>query len=556
MERGSTGSEIRSSTIRELLDKARKRNYAKYLASLRLERIRFFKGAEVTFDFPVTALIGPNGGGKSTILGAAASAYYNFKPESFFQRSFVGDGSMDDWLIEYDIIDKAVNPKGMVKSTTSLKNNTWSRSTKSERSVTFFSINRTVPVAENPGFTHKRRLRFNAQGKRTLKARRESAEITMSTEPVDDIDHIKTEAERILGKSLAYFKLLRIKISTPQFEVKRTRILDSIDVDELDVRVPVFRKKVKVLKPLETQKLMFVGSDGENEYSEFNFGAGEASVIHLVADAESLPDNSLILIEEIENGLHPVAVRRLVEYFIDVSKRKKLQVVFTTHSDHAISPLPSEAIWAAMDGRVEQGKLSIEMLRAVSGRIDKRLAIFVEDEFARLWIEAIIREELSDQLEEIGVYSLSGDGNAVRIHLGHMSNPAISFHSMCFIDGDSDQDASSSKRIFRLPGSNPEITVFNSVIGNMSSNIAYLTVACQRGSDKQALVARTLENVSRTNRDPHLLFSQVGIGLGLLPEAIVVGAFFSTWISENRAEAEGLANLVKNALELPPKTQM
>src|SRR5207249_139742 len=117
---------------------------------------------------------------------------------------------------------------------------------------------------------------------------------------------------------------------------------------------------------------------------------GEASVIHVISDIEALPDGSLVLLEEIENGLHPLAVCRLVDYLIAVSARKRLQILFTTHSDHALMPLPSEAIWATVDGRVEQGKLSIATLRAVSGRIDRRLAIFVEDTFAESWLRAII----------------------------------------------------------------------------------------------------------------------------------------------------------------------
>ena len=52
----------------------------------------------------------------------------------------------------------------------------------------------------------------------------------------------------------------------------------------------------------------------------------------MVAEIEASPDSSLILIEEIENGLHPVATRRMVEYLIDVAERKKAQAIFTTTS--------------------------------------------------------------------------------------------------------------------------------------------------------------------------------------------------------------------------------
>lgn len=272
-----------------------------------------------------------------------------------------------------------------------------------------------------------------------------------------------------------------------------------------------------------------------------------------MADAESLPDNSLMLIEEIENGLHPIAVRRLVEYFIDVASRKKLQVIFTTHSDFALAPLPPEAIWASIDGKVQQGKLSIELLRVVSGRIDKRLAIFVEDEFAKTWVEVVLREKLGGRLDEIGIYPVSGDGNAVRVHLGHVANPSISFHSICFIDGDSNQDDDPDRLIYRLPGSMPELTVFNSVLSSLENNIAILTIACQRSPDKQAFIAEQIKKVSRTNRDPHLLFNQIGINIGFVPDAIIKGAFLTVWIQENQDEAEKIILPVKESLELPPK---
>lgn len=131
-----------------------------------------------------------------------------------------------------------------------------------------------------------------------------------------------------------------------------------------------------------------------NQFSEFHFGAGESSIIRMITKIEQAPQNSLILIEEIENGLHPVATRRMVEYLIDVAERKSIQSVFTTHSDYALAPLPNEAIWASIAGTLRQGKLSVEALRAVAGRVDKKLTVFVEDEFAKAWVDTILREKL------------------------------------------------------------------------------------------------------------------------------------------------------------------
>lgn len=109
-------SEIRQSKLSSLSERVRRHNYAKYLLSVQLSKVRGFSGARVSFDFPVTALVGPNGGGKSTVLGAAACAYKDVKPGTFFPKSSIGDNSMSEWSIEYELIDKSINESAIVRS--------------------------------------------------------------------------------------------------------------------------------------------------------------------------------------------------------------------------------------------------------------------------------------------------------------------------------------------------------------------------------------------------------------------------------------------------------
>ena len=397
-------------------------------------------------------------------------------------------------------------------------------------------------------FSHRKKLSVGEKDKGKLK---------LTAKPVDDINSIKSNAEKILGKSLANFQLLEITFTTTKTTVQSSELLNrEIKIDGDVTTTIVSRKKVEPIQRItinESKKYIFIGDNTGAKYSEFNFGAGEASVIHMVADIESQNNGSLVLIEEIENGLHPLAVHRMVEYLIEVAKRKNIQTIFTTHSDYALSPLPPEAIWASVDGKVQQGKLTVETLRAISGRIDKRLAIFVEDNFAKLWVEAIVRERLSENFEEIGVYPVFGDGNAVTTHLSHTINPSVVFHSLCFIDGDSRQAHNADTRIFRLPGDTPEATIFNSVLKNLEKNIALLTVACQRPIDKQSAVIEAAQSVSHTNRDPHLLFSQVGIKLNFTSEEIIRGAFLNIWIQENSDEVDKIAEAIKLTLALDSK---
>jgi predicted ATPase len=93
-------SEIRDSTIKNLLEKVAKHNYGKYLTRVKMLKLRGFENTSVSFDFPVTVLVGPNGGGKTTILGAAATAYDSVKPRQFFAQSGKYDESMLNWRVE------------------------------------------------------------------------------------------------------------------------------------------------------------------------------------------------------------------------------------------------------------------------------------------------------------------------------------------------------------------------------------------------------------------------------------------------------------------------
>lgn len=485
-------SEIRDSTKTQLLDKVRRQDYGRYLFKASIARIRGFKGEDITFDFPVTALIGPNGSGKSAVLGAAGCAYKPVKPGTFFPKSAVGDESMAGWRVEYELIDKQVNPRQLIKRTSNFRQAKWVRSDVADREVLFFGIERTVPAGE--------KTRYKALMRSTY----------VHSPPLDPLHSaVATQVEHILGKSV------------------------------VDYRVTQYG----------TDDSFLVGRTGANNYSEFHFGAGESSIIRMVTRIEQAPANSLILIEEIENGLHPVATRRMVEYLIDVAERKSIQTIFTTHSDFALSPLPNEAIWASIDGRLRQGKLSVEALRAVSGRVEKKLAIFVEDEFAKAWVDAILRETLSSDYDQVEVHAVHGDGNAVLTHRSHISNPAITFKSLCVIDGDSGQTEDRDAGIIQLPGAKPELTVFDGIHERLNEDLAILTVSCQRAPETQELVRRTIEEVSRTNRDPHLIFNQVGIKIGFVPEAIVRGAFLALWIRANHTFCQNVAMQVRQLIE-------
>ena len=498
---GRYRSEIRDNEIRDLLQKVKTQKYGNYLRKIRLTKVRAFTDEVVDFDFPVTALIGTNGGGKSTILGGAAIAYKSIRPSLFFPKSSIGDDSMSNWSIGYDLINKSERPTQLVQRSARFKNAKWARDDLIDRTVLYFGIRRTVPAGERREFKKFATIKYQFTGSKTGLQQTIQEQVAM-----------------ILGKDVSSFQCANIS----------------------------------------PKEVFYIGGDGTISYSEFHFGAGESSVIRMVSEIKSAPENALVLIEEIENGLHPVAVRRMVEYLMDVATRRSIQSIFTTHSEDALSPLPPEAIWSSIDGRAEQGRVSIEALRAITGRIDEIVAIFAEDVFAKEWIEAIIRNSIPSRIDEIGVYAVSGQSRAVNIHLSHKSNPSIfgKLKSLCVVDGDSPVAEDLAQNIIKLPGSVPESEVFNYVNANLESLAMKLAVALHLSSTKDEHVKNVVKEVSLHNRDPHLLFSQVGLKAGLIPANIVSSAFISLWMEGNPEEVQRIATFIeKGAIEAHAEKQ-
>lgn len=488
-------SEIRDSEIRKLEERVRKNKYSKYLKEIRLAKIRSFNDATVRFDFPVTALIGPNGSGKTTILGAAGLVYKDVPPRRFFAKSGKYDDSMRDWRIEYTALDDTSGGNRIgntITRTASYLRAKWSRDAL-DRTVLIIGIDRTLPASERRDLYKFVGTEFQGD-----------TETVFNQEVVDAV-------QRILGKSADKYLTIGSKSATAEIFAMR---------DE---------------------------EDATAGYSEFHFGAGEASIIRIVSKIERAPNNCLMLIEEIENGLHPIATKRLVEYLIEVAKRKSCQVIFTTHSNAALSPLPNDAVWSCYRGKANQGKLDVEALRTLTGEITCSAAIFAEDAFGELFADVALRKlsvEHSFPMQSIEIHKMGG-GSPARDHARfHNQNPTATFPAIAFVDGDMKAEDSFDPRdihfeshagkdlLFGPGDSHPEEAVFKDVFSNLETGKNLLGKLTQRLTLDTSMQHRVRESMStrnHTNRDPHNIFSQIGEDLDFLPETTVARAFVSIW---------------------------
>lgn len=198
-------------------------------------------------------------------------------------------------------------------------------------------------------------------------------------------------------------------------------------------------------------------------YSENNMGFGEGRTFYTVDLLESAPDRSLFVIEEPETSLHEHAEHELAKYFIDVCNRKQHQIILTTHSDRILNALPAEArlmLFRDNNGVSSYERLSSTRARAVLSLGEQRdLVVFVEDDFASSLLSEMIRRVDRRLLKSINIQPV-GDARAVMKAVKLMDK--IGKNSLAVRDGDIGE--SPKEKLYSFPGAMPpEKEVYHSL---------------------------------------------------------------------------------------------
>ncbi len=469
--------------VRQELERVRSNNYHQFIKRVRLRNVRGFHDEVVEFKSPVTALVGTNGGGKSTILGSAALSYISIKPSQFFPKAFVGDESMADWNIELELVDKGVARDRTITRTARFTQSKWRRNEFRDRHVEYIEIQRTVPAGETSKF------------RKFLAGDINEYDVTpLSAETI-------TYATAVLDKSIANYTIVRHR-NNPSVK-------------------------------------MYVGSTtDEVGYSQFHFGAGEASVIETIDRIELSPNNALILIEEVENGLHPVAVRLFVQYLQNAARRKRLQIIFTTHSQEAVNELPAEAVWASINKRTWNGKLSIESLRAITGTVVDTRAIYVEDEFVKEWVENAIGRYGNGMAATTKVFAAGGYPNLVKVSQFHNENPLLNIPSVALVDGDIYDPANSPPlppHARYLGQGFPGSIIFDFIYDNRIQLASFIRQRCFLSKFREDEILAAIVGVRNSACDHHMYFTELSQRLDFV-SAIYIQAGMIDIFNENNAD--------------------
>jgi predicted ATPase len=332
--------------------RAKKPQLKQFLESVRVCNLRGISDLQINLGYPVTVIAGTNGSGKSTVLFACACAYdvpgvRDYSPAVLFPNLKARDDqTVSDHLgspsFEYFFVDGG-NRTGM----------TWRRLKSWSKSF----------MGRRGGTQPQRELYL-----RTL------ANLTSPTE-VRSILQIGNQA---FSKA-------------------------DLDADLIAFahRVMPFKYRGLKLLTLKGKDLLFANrEDANTSYSEFHMSAGERALLRISKDISRLR-NALILIDEVEAGLHPYTQQQLMLELQRLALRNDLQIIVTSHSPVVLESVPPEGrvfLERTADDVVVQPAYRDIFQRAFYGRPQERLSVLCEDGVAEALILGVL-DHINPQMQ-------------------------------------------------------------------------------------------------------------------------------------------------------------
>ena len=326
------------------------------LIHLQITRLKNLTDVTIKFDEQkrLTAILGPNGFGKSTVLHALAAS---FQPQKVTQGNIASMLGEDRRYIDYF----PNTPHG-----------TWSST--SYNIVHFF---------------------------------REGAHTQIATLPVNKgirqwLPLAKRRPEREVHFIGVSSSIPAIELGWPRSKIEYTTN-DLSDTDSLEIR----QKAGYILNRDYTRyhtnrvssrsSLIGVEFQGVN-YSALSMGAGEQRLFRILRKVKTAGDYSLILIDELDLLLHTDALNRLLSVLNDYAEEKKLQIVFTTHRESVVDFDSFVAIRHIYRTPVAPYKVFCfeetkpDALTRLTGHAQRPLSIFCEDDVSTAIVEKVAQQ--------------------------------------------------------------------------------------------------------------------------------------------------------------------
>lgn len=152
---------------------------------------------------------------------------------------------------------------------------------------------------------------------------------------------------------------------------------------------------------LHRNNKLYVIQTGHNIYSEHNFSLGERLLLNTLDILEHITPKTLLLIDEVELALHPLAQIKFYDYLKEQALQKDLAIIISTHSASLINHAEKRLFLERQsDGTIEVLKECFPsyILRTVSSSEEQKpdFFFFVEDDMATDYLRYIVNKFLAD----------------------------------------------------------------------------------------------------------------------------------------------------------------
>ncbi len=422
------------------------RNYIEYIQFPYFRNLE--KNTRITFDFPLTVFVGQNGSGKSSTLHALYGAPKRNTPFEFWFSTAVdpiqevSEGG-DRHSFFYVYKDNRGNKLEVLKLRIFKRNNPdyWEtarpnlsygmkriaggkRNQPLEKSVVYIDF-RSELSAFDKYFYFKQPRRTKTISNRQDYLRKYSVFLRRIIDGDNVIIHRYGEDKNEPLKTFTAEELFHISF-----------ILGKKYVSGKIVRHKLFEEW--------GYSVMF---ETDNfTYSEAFAGSGEMAVVRLVLDVLGAEEYSLVLLDEPEVSLHPGAQKRLKHFLLEQTRRKRLQVVISTHSPSIIEDLPYNAI--KVFSQLPSGKFSVrngitpdEAFFHLEQTNPVKKTIIVEDLLAKEIVSGVLKEMGADTESLFQISFYSGGESVIKKHFINVYSHANDLNKFILFDGDQNRVA-------------------------------------------------------------------------------------------------------------------
>ena len=314
----------------------------------------FAPETKISFRFPITVLVGPNGGGKSSILHAAWGMPLKHSTSRFWFSTPVDPIDFDAnnqnryWYSHFiKPLKLVVESRKMCGNKNhgyweptrpALKEGMKGMPAKNEANKPYMSGtgDRWTPVDRIPYY-------FNAKTESSAFDRFfNSAELSSLTARQDYFVKYSKKLKEVIDGGLSSFNYYSVERVAENFVLSADQLASVNKILQKNYSEARYIRHKLYDKHAHSPSVIFKTTS--RSYSECFAGSGELAVVNFVLALERIEPYGLLLLDEPETSLHPGAQERLTEHLLRLVNEKHIQIIISTHSPTFVQLLPTEAL--------------------------------------------------------------------------------------------------------------------------------------------------------------------------------------------------------------------